>query len=158
MCVTCKRKVHAIPPCSSAAGEEGYGQKRVCAICEAIPDTKNVLALNDIENWGNLGVKNEILMSPKIESKPLKKKESRRHAKQPSLYLGDQKSKIQDRIKSKSSKSIPIMKNGSTPGLSAVKINKHEINFRLTCGFDSILQIILAHGFDDEKFLAKVRY
>lgn len=38
MCNTCKKTVHAIPPCSSAAGgsEEGFGQARLCSLCEGV--------------------------------------------------------------------------------------------------------------------------
>lgn len=77
--VICSKKVHAITPCSSAAGEEEYGQKRVCSICEEKSESKEVHALNEFDNWKNLGVTDQtFLLSRKLNVPAIEGKEKKR--------------------------------------------------------------------------------
>ena len=70
------------------------------------------------------------------------KKESNKQRK--NLYLGDSTDKISDALAFPSGKlSLPILKNGSTMSLMLIKIGKKLYSFGLTCGFASLLQIML---------------
>lgn len=104
-----------------------------------------------------MGVKNQKILqssSRKLTVPAIERKKNKR-PKKPALYMGEKKSKIRDRITSKTHKSIPVLKNGNL-SLSPVTIEKEDYYFGLTCGFDSVLQIILAHAYDDEQFFEKV--
>lgn len=64
------------------------------------------------------------------------------------LYLGSSKSIIKDKISIDKHAAIPIIRNGTSMTLNAVKINKQSISVTNTCAFDSILQIFLTGSND----------
>jgi len=101
ICILCKVAVHAIEECSLTYGEEGYGQERICLSCSSLEGSQNILASRETENWQGLILNNN----------------TKRKAK----YLGDDPRGIQDALTWRSAK-LPIIKNGSSTELQAIKI------------------------------------
>ena len=106
-CVVCKKFVHIFDECSKSMGnEEGFGQKRICLTCYVTDDIDTILEWNTFDNWKNLGKTNQ-----RIHRNNLKNPNERKKKK--SLYLGESKSIIKDRISIEKHKAIPIIKNGN---------------------------------------------
>lgn len=43
VCYICQKNVHAIDSCSVPVGKEGYGQKRMCKICQKTNNIQNII-------------------------------------------------------------------------------------------------------------------
>lgn len=135
-CTICKVAVHALNECSLTYGEEGYGQERICLSCFSLEGSQNILATRETENWRGLILNNN------------KKRKAR--------YLGDDPRGIQDALTWRSAK-LPIMKNGSSTELQAVKIEDQSYCLINTCAFDSLLQIVVSALADYKDFETEVR-
>jgi hypothetical protein len=133
-CNICKVAVHALNKCSLTYDEEGYGQKRICIPCSLLEGSQNILATRETENWRGLNNK-----------------------KRKARYLGDDPCGVQDALTWRSAK-LPIMRNGSSTELQAVKIDDQNYCLINTCAFDSVLQIVLAALSDYKDFETEVYY
>lgn len=133
-CNICKVVVHALDNCSLTYDEEGYGQKRICIPCSLLEGSQNILATRETENWRGLN----------------------KNRKRKARYLDDPCG-IQDALTWRSAK-LPIMRNGSSTELQAVKIEDQNYCFINTCAFDSVLQIVLAALSDYKDFETEVYY
>ena len=129
-CIICRKNIHLLKGCSaSIEEEEGHGERRICTSCSA-SSTKNArIALNEVENWRNLGQT---------------KKKSR------SVYLTKNHDLI-DIITSSKCRTLPILKNGNDPSLRFVTLRKAKLSLLNTCPLDSLFQIILSGITDSEK-------
>lgn len=134
-CAICKVAVHALEECSLSYGEEGYGQKRICLSCSSMEDSQKILAAQETENWGGV-----ILDT---------------NEKRKTRYLGENQRHIQDALTFKNTK-LPIIKNGNSTELQSIKIDNQNYCVINTCGFDSLLQIVLAILSDHKEFETKV--
>lgn len=54
-----QKNVHAIDSCSVPVGEEGYGQKRMCKICQKTNNIQNIIASREVEDWRGLATTQE---------------------------------------------------------------------------------------------------
>lgn len=134
-CIVCQANVHVLEGCSITVDEqeEGHGQKRLCIACSQSSKRKMKIALNEIENWGNLG-------QPK--------KKVRR-----ALYLNHTNRDLDDILYSSNCRTIPIIKNGDSESLKFVTLEKEMISLTNTCSLDSLFQILLAGVTDRENIL-----
>lgn len=133
VCIICKLAVHAIENCSVAYGEEGYGQERICTSC--FDSSHKILASQEIENWRGLNSHKKIRTA---------------------RYLGDNQCNIKDSLTWNRCTKLPIIKNGSTMTLHAIKLNNNNYCLTHTCAFDSLLQLVLVILSDYEHFQNEV--
>jgi len=136
ICVICKTAVHALEQCSTSINEEGHGQKRICLFYSSHKSSHKILASQEMENWRGLN--------------------DEKNTKSKSKYLVKSHHVIQDSLTWSKSIKLPIIKNGSTMELQAIKLN--DRSSRNTCAFDSLLLIVLVALADYEHFQKKVCY
>lgn len=129
-CVVCRKTVHLISQCSVPVRgeEEGYGQKRVCHGCQQLDHKalQSLISSQEEENWRGLG---------QIRSKS---RYLKRDFVQNEFIVDDKLT------------TLPIMKNGNTTELKAVRIKNKSISLTNTCGFDSVFQLSLCALQDSE--------
>jgi len=93
-------KRHALEQCSTSINEEGHGQKRICLFCSHKSSHK-ILASQEMENWRGLN--------------------DEKNTKLKSKYLVKSHHVIQESLTWSKSTKLPIIKNGSTMELQAIK-------------------------------------
>lgn len=131
-CITCKKFVHIIGGCSIAIGEEeGYGEKRLCHDCANTADnfekTDDSIDKADFSSTG-----------------PPAKKAYRRPAK----YLGNRRDDVRDSLLWEKNRPIPIIRNGNAINLEPIKIQNQKVSLSNTCGFDSIMYMMIVAVMD----------
>lgn len=105
-------------------GEEGYGQKCICKICEKSGKTDEMLATKEIEDWRGLA------------------------SKQPHRGRYLQQGNLDQNFLLEKIEKMPIIKNGSNMSLKFIIIGSHKYSFTNTCAFDSVLQLFISAYFD----------
>lgn len=135
-CMRCERPVHILEECSVRDDEGNI--HRLCISCDTIKGApvEELLALQNIENWGGQGMKQS--------------------SKMRSLYVGKQRHKVKDLLTFAKSRGLPMLKNGNDEAINCARIGERRITISNTCAFDSIFQIFLAGVCDYPVFEAKV--
>lgn len=109
VCVLCGCNVHILEGCSVRIEEEdeGYGERRICISCSKNSAKSSKLALQDFENWRDLGRK--------------KRRKNR------TTYLSGATQDLLDKVTSEKLKKLAILKNGNDPTLGLVTIDRLKL-------------------------------
>lgn len=136
--------------------KESSYNARVCVICETEictkctklykeEEDKNILCLECYEN----SRKDERLATRKFDNWRGKGGSPPKISKQ-SKYLNKNTIEFLDAMSHKRYGKLPCLKNGTVSSLRLIKLGKSEVSLTNTCAFDSIFQILLAAGSDNE--------
>lgn len=146
ICKICKIKVHNRPTCSILCNFDDNLENckwTICILCSESNQLEYKMGLNSIEN--HMG-------------RPVQDIFEEKNKKRRSLYLGKNFSAIKDSLAfDNNSKKIPMLKNGSSMSLQLIKIDNISYSFTLTCGFDSLTQVIACAARDYEDVEKYVR-
>ncbi|CAG9820343.1 unnamed protein product [Phaedon cochleariae] len=142
-CIVCGRKVHITESCSKSVSNGNLRTLRVCNLCFEGGNLKQVLDLREFENWRNKGEENNNI-------------QQRQNRKRKSLYLGNNKTAIKDKISHEKHASIPMLKNANSMDLASIKVDGKKVTLTNTCAFDSIFHLLLTATYDFETMCQKV--